>query len=143
MPAMLLMLEDNSERVERFVAVLRRVAPAVELRLWRDAWKMIRECPPLLPSARLISLDHDLDPECETADDPGTGWDLTKVLAAQPPCCPVIVHSSNGERATWMMGEFDLGGWEYHRIAPIGDDWIENDWRRLVRRLLRRATPKV
>src|SRR5207237_9998450 len=89
------MLEDNAERVERFVAVLARVAPGVELRLWRDAWKMIREAPPLLASARLISLDHDLDPEREGADDPGTGWDLTKVLAALPPCCPVIVHTSN------------------------------------------------
>jgi hypothetical protein len=61
------------------------------------------------------------------------------VLAALPPCCPVIVHTSNGERATWMAGEFDLGGWEHHRVLPVGDDWIENDWQRLVRRLLRRA----
>jgi hypothetical protein len=135
---MILMLEDNAERVERFVAVLARVAPGAELRLWRDAWKMIREAPPLLPAARLISLDHDLDPEDEHADDPGTGWDVTKVLAELTPCCPVIIHTSNGERATWMMGEFDLGGWAYHRVAPLGDDWIENDWRRLVRRLLKR-----
>lgn len=133
------MLEDDAERVERFTAVLARIAPGVELRLWRDAWKMIRDVPPLLRSARLISLDHDLDPEDETADDPGTGWDLTKVLAELRPRRPVIIHTSNGERATWMMGEFELGGWEYHRIAPLGDDWIENDWRRLVRRLLKRS----
>jgi hypothetical protein len=50
----------------------------------------------------------------------------------------VIIHTSNGERGTWMEGEFDLGGWKYHRIAPLGDDWIEQDWRRLVRRLLKR-----
>jgi hypothetical protein len=100
---------------------------------------MIREAPPLLRAARLISLDHDLDPEDGSSDDPGTGWDLTKVLAELAPCCPVIIHTSNGERATWMMGEFHLCGWEYHRIAPIGDDWIENDWRRLVRRLLKRT----
>ena len=71
--------------------------------------------------------------------DPGTGWDLTKVLAALPPCCPVILHTSNGERGTWMMGEFHLGGWEYHRVAALGDDWIEEHWRRVVRRLLRRS----
>src|SRR5262245_25111414 len=135
---MLLMLEDNSERVERFTAVLRAIAPELEVRIWRDAWKMIREIGPFLPHAYVICLDHDLDPEEETSPDPGTGWDLTKVLAALPPGCPVIIHTSNGERATWMMGEFDLGGWEYHRVAPLGDDWIENDWRRLVRRLLRR-----
>jgi hypothetical protein len=135
---MLLMLEDNSERIERFTAVLRLVAPDLELRIWRDAWKMIREMEPLLSQVTLISLDHDLDPEAENSPDPGTGWDLAKVLAARPPCCPVIIHTSNGERARWMIGEFELGGWRTHRIAPIGDDWIENDWRRLIRRLLRR-----
>ena len=140
---MILMLEDDAERIERFTAVLARIAPGVELRIWRDAWKMIREAPPLLSAARLISLDHDLDPEGEGADDPGTGWDLTKVLAARRPCCPVIVHTSNGERATWMAGEFELGGWEYHRLPPLGDDWIERDWRRLVRRLLKRQARRA
>ena len=135
---MLLMLEDNAERIARFQAVLRRIAPDREVRIWRDAWRMIDEMQPFLPQAALISLDHDLDPEDEKSPDPGTGWDVTKVLAALPPCCPVIIHTSNGERSTWMMGEFDLGGWEYHRIAPLGEDWIENDWRRLAQRLLRR-----
>ncbi len=135
---MLLMLEDNAERVQRFTAALQQVDPALELRVWRDAWKMIREVERLLPLARVISLDHDLDPEEGAAADPGTGWDLTRALAAFPPCCPVIIHTSNGERADWMMGEFELGGWEHHRVAPLGDDWIERDWRRLIRRLLRR-----
>ena len=64
---MLLMLEDNAERIERFTEALRRVAPEMELRLWRDAGKMLEEMPALLPKVRLISLDHDLDPEHETA----------------------------------------------------------------------------
>jgi hypothetical protein len=133
----MLMLEDNAERVQRFSASLRRIDSTLELRLWRNAWRMIREAEPLLPFARVISLDHDLDPEEEDAADPGTGWDLTKWLAALPPVCPVIVHTSNGERATWMMGQFELGGWHYHRVAPLGEDWIERDWHRLVRRLLK------
>ena len=135
---MLLMLEDNAERIERFCAVLHAIDPALELRVWRDAWKMIREVGPLLPMARLVSLDHDLDPEEGSITDPGTGWDVTKVLAALPPYCPVIIHTSNGERGTWMMGEFHLGGWEYHRVAALGDDWIEAHWGPVVRRLLRR-----
>jgi NAD+-processing family protein with receiver domain len=135
---MLLMLEDNAERLQRFAAVLRRIDPALPLRVWRNAWTMIREVEPLLPSARLISLDHDLDQEEGMSGDPGTGWDVAKFLAALAPTCPVIIHTSNGERATWMMGEFELGGWDLHRIPPIGDDWIERDWRRVVRRLLRR-----
>jgi hypothetical protein len=32
----------------------------------------------------------------------------------------------------------ELGGWEFHRVPPLGDDWIENDWRRVVRDLLNR-----
>jgi hypothetical protein len=62
---------------------------------------------------------------------------LVQHLAALPPVCPVIVHTSNGERATWMVGELELGGWEFHRVPALGDDWIERDWRRTVRDLLR------
>jgi hypothetical protein len=134
---MILMLEDNDDRIRRFTAALQRIDPALTLRVWRNAWTMLREVKPLLSSARLISLDHDLDPEDGSPDDPGTGWDVVKVLAALPPVCPAIVHTSNGERANWMVGEFELGGWEYYRVAPLGDDWIEQDWRRLVRRLLK------
>ncbi len=136
---MLLMLEDNADRLQRFAAVLRQVDPALPLRVWRSAWTMIRDVGPLLPSARLISLDHDLDPEEGDSTDPGTGWDVAKFLAALPPVCPVVIHTSNGERATWMMGEFELGRWQFHRVPPLGDDWIEQDWQRIVRRLLRRT----
>jgi hypothetical protein len=137
-PCLLLMLEDNAERIRSFTTTLRRIDPALQLRVWRNAQTMIREVEAFLPAARLISLDHDLDPEDGTNDDPGTGWDVTKFLATLPPACPVIVHTSNGERGTWMMGEFELGGWKRHRVAPIGDDWIERDWYRLVRRILKR-----
>ena len=139
---MLLMLEDDAERIGRFTAALRRIDPALELRTWRDAWKMIREAEAFLPRARLISLDHDLEPEAGAGADPGTGWDVTKALAPLAPCCPVIIHTSNGERGTWMMGEFHLGGWEYHRVAALGDDWIEAHWRRVVQKLLRRR-PRI
>jgi NAD+-processing family protein with receiver domain len=135
---MLLLLEDNADRVERFSATLRRIDPGLHMRLWRNAWAMIREVELLLPFAQLISLDHDLDPEDGEIADPGTGWDVAKYLAARRPACPVIVHTSNGERAAWMCGEFEGGGWKYERVAPLGDDWIERDWRHAVRRMLQR-----
>jgi hypothetical protein len=135
---MLLMLEDNADRIRSFSATLARIEPALPLRIWRNAWTMIREAEPLLPHAFLISLDHDLDPEEGDSTSPGTGWDVTKHLATLPPVCPLIIHTSNGERATWMSGEFDLAGWKYYRVPPIGDDWIEHDWGRKVRRLLKR-----
>jgi hypothetical protein len=136
---MLLMLEDDAERVERFTTTLHAVEPELPLRIWRDAWTMIREMASLLPGARVVSLDHDLDPEEGRTRDPGTGWDVARYLAALPPVCPVVIHTSNGPRAEWMMGEFELGGWKHYRLPPLGDDWIERDWRRLVRRLLRRG----
>jgi hypothetical protein len=134
---MLLMLEDNSERVERFTTVLRVLDPAMPLRVWGDAHRMMREAGPLLPAAVLISLDHDLEP-MPGASDPGDGYMVAKWLTAQGVVRPVIVHSSNGERSSWMAGEFDLAGWQHWRVAPLGDDWVESDWRRVVRRLLKR-----
>jgi len=133
---MLLILEDNDERIRRFRSVLGLINLRLELRIWRNAWSMIREVEPFLPQADLISLDHDLEPEDGDSADPGTGWDVTRFLAARPAVCPVIIHTSNRDRSTWMMGEFDLAGWEYHRVPPLGEDWIERDWRRLVRRLV-------
>ncbi len=134
---MLLLLEDDAERLERFAAVLRALAPDLPVRVWRDAHAMIREAGPLLPTAALISLDHDLVPE-PGGPDPGDGYMVARWLTAQPVVRPVIVHSSNGERSSWMAGEFDLAGWRHWRVAPLGDDWVESDWRRVVRRLLKR-----
>lgn len=138
---MLLMLEDDAERLERFAAVLRAFDPSPTLHAWRNAHAMIREAGPLLASATLISLDHDLEPEAE-GDEPGDGYLVAQWLTSQPVVRPVIVHSSNRERSTWMAGEFELGGWRHWRVSPLGDDWIEADWRRMVRRLLRRAMSK-
>jgi hypothetical protein len=133
---MLLMLEDNAERVRRFTEALRAVDPALHLLVWRDARAMIHEAGPHLAAARLISLDHDLEAPAG-APDPGDGLEVARFLVAQPVVRPVIIHSSNGERSTWMAGEFELAGWPFWRVAPLGEDWVEVDWRRLVRRLLR------
>ena len=34
-----------------------------------------------------------------------------------------------------MAGEFELAGWSDRRIAPIGERWIEEYWRVVVRDL--------
>jgi hypothetical protein len=131
----LLLLEDNAERLERFAAVLLAIDPALRLRAWRDAHAMIREAGAWLPTAVLISLDHDLEPE-PGEPDLGDGCIVAKWLASQPIVRPVIIHSSNSERSAWMAGEFELAGWRYWRVAPLGDDWIESDWRLVVEHLL-------
>jgi hypothetical protein len=133
---MLIMLEDNAERLERFAAALQAVDSRLPLRVWHDAHAMIREAGPLLQGAAVISLDHDLE-AVPGATDPGDGYLVTKWLVSQPIVRPVIIHSSNSERSSWMSGEFELAGWRHWRVAPIGDDWIESDWRQVVRELLR------
>jgi hypothetical protein len=131
------MLEDNDERLIRFTEVLRAINPELPLKVWRDAHAMIREVDKFLPSAKLLSLDHDLEPMHE-GHDPGDGYMVAKWLVLQPIIRPIIIHSSNGERSSWMAGEFNLAGWRHWRVAPLGDDWVESDWQRVVRRLLRR-----
>ena len=39
--------------------------------------------------------------------------------------------------AVAMIGELELAGWTYHRVPPFGDDWIEADWFRVVKRALK------
>jgi hypothetical protein len=132
------MLEDDADRLARFAAVLRAIDPTLPLRAWRDAHAMIGEAGALLMSATLISLDHDLETEAGAAD-PGDGYLVAQWLVSQPIVRPVIIHTSNRERSDWMAGAFDLAGWRHWRVAPLGEDWIESDWRRVVRRLLERA----
>src|SRR5205807_7476917 len=98
---MLLMLEDNAERVQRFTQALRAIDPGLPLLIWRDAKAMIREVGWHLPTARVISLDHDLEP-LDGGSDPGDGLEVVRFLVSQPIVCPVIIHTSNRERSSWM-----------------------------------------
>ncbi len=134
---MVLILEDDPARVARFRAVLALLAPSLELRVWPDAHGFVREAGSLLAGAVLVSLDHDLEPVPDAAD-PGDGYQAACWLADRPDCPPIIIHTSNGPRAEWMAGALDLGGKRNVRVAPLGDDWIEVDWRHAVRRVLRR-----
>lgn len=134
---MILILEDDPERIERFLTVLRTIAPSTPLMVWPSATRMIREVELFLSTARLISLDHDLEPGKGETEDPGNGMDVARFLAIRPPVCPVVIHTSNRWRSDWMIGEFELGGWRYKRVAPIGDDWIESHWRPVVSMLLK------
>lgn len=133
------MLEDDADRLRRFSTVLERLAPDLDLLVWRDAHRMMREAGPLLPKTVMISLDHDLESE-PGSPDPGDGYMVAMWLVSQPIIRPVIIHTSNGGRATWMEGAFDLEGWPYFRVPPLGDDWVETVWRRTVRRLLKKRT---
>lgn len=135
---MILILEDDLDRTTRFLAVLARIAPAVETRMWTSAPAMLAELPTLLPGAVLVSLDNDLFPLEPGDPDPGEGVDVARWLAEQSPSCPILVHTSNGPAADAMLSLLEPAGWDLHRIPPLGEDWIETDWRGVVRSLLRR-----
>ena len=133
----ILMLEDNDERIESFQAVVATLSPPLRLKVWFDAPAMIAESPPLFDEACLFSLDHDLNQRAGANRDPGDGLEVAKFLALKQPICPVLIHSSNYERAWSMHNEFRFAGWTVDRIGPIGDDWIQRLWLPKVQDLLK------
>jgi hypothetical protein len=137
---MIYILEDNDERVRQFTAASALIAPEIPVRIWRSAHQMMQDLVDGLEHAQIISLDHDLNRLSTDADDPGTGYDVAKFLGELIPCCPIIIHTSNGDRGNWMVGELSRGGWTYDRVYPAGDEWIANDWARTLRKYLRQKT---
>ena len=134
---MIYVLEDNEDRVRQFRAAAAAVAPDVPVRFWRSAHAMIADLVDSLEHAAIISLDHDLNRFADEPD-PGTGYDVANLLAELIPCCPIIIHTSNAERGTWMEGALQRAGWQYERVYPFGDDWIAKEWTAAVRRRLGR-----
>ncbi len=132
---MLLMLEDDNERVTQFQSALATLQDPPALQVWADAHRMISEAPVLLPRTHLISLDHDLIPD-EGMPDPGDGYFVVQWLTSQSHVRPVIIHTSNAERAAWMSGEFDLNGWTYFRVLPLDENWIRDWWLPTVQDIL-------
>jgi ADP-ribosylglycohydrolase len=132
----LLLLEDNAERITAFEAVVRQLGEDWQMRVWRDAHAMIAECEGCFGDTHLISLDHDLNPQSGATRDPGTGVEVAKLFASHFPFCPVIIHSTNADRAWSMHNELRFGGWNVERVGPIGDDWVGKLWLPKAREML-------
>ena len=132
---MILLLEDDADRTTRFHAAAARLG--IELVVWRSAFDMLAELPTCFPAATLIALDHDLISE-PGEPDLGDGLMVARHLVTLPEPRSVVIHTSNTLRGDSMEGELQLAGWRYRRILPVGDDWIEVDWYRAVKHLLRR-----
>ncbi|MEM0914389.1 MAG: cyclic-phosphate processing receiver domain-containing protein [Planctomycetota bacterium] len=129
-----LILDDDRDRVERFTAVCDGLG--LDYRVWTSAYRFAEEVAECVPSAALISLDHDLIDEQGDADVLGDGLIAAQALAELEPSCPVIVHTTNGFAAPEMMSLLAESGWQTVRLAPIGFDWIESDWRIEAARLV-------
>ncbi len=127
---LILILEDNEERIEVFGKAVAQLGVGYEHKLWRDSHSMRAECGQFFPEAVLISLDHDLNPVSESAGDPGTGREVAEFLGDFPPVCPVLLHSSNTDRVYSMQNDLRFAGWNVDRVGPLGSDWILTTWLR-------------
>ena len=133
----ILILEDNDERIREFRAAVAQLGDSYDLRLWVDAPTMIAECTPHLSAACLISLDHDLVPQSDSAPDPGTGLEVAEFIAAQEPSCPIILHTTNHERRWSMHNALRFGGWSIEIVPPFDNAaWIQTSWLRMARTLI-------
>ena len=132
-----LMLEDDSDRIGRFESVL--AANGCGLLCYRTASSFIDSYCTVLQDVSLISLDHDLIPEGEYEDDPGDGREVSRFLATQYPHFHTIIHSSNFECAESMFFTLLEVGWDVEKVAPIGNDWIESYWWPIAKPWLRRG----
>ena len=133
---LILILEDNEDRIRSFQSAVKSLGENFSVRIWFDAPNMIADLPSILNQACLISLDHDLNPQPNITADPGTGLEVAEFLAKQEPICPVLIHSTNHEKAWSMHNELRFAGWLVDRIGPIGDDWIQCLWLPKVKSLL-------
>ncbi len=127
-PSLILMLEDEIERLNRFKKVLSQIEYQVEFRHWRTANEFsvgFRDSDRL---PNLICLDHDLFKWDPDEPDPGDGRDVAQFLAAQDPCCHIVIHSSNMPAADSMLFTLADANWDVEKIAPLGADWIETYW---------------
>lgn len=120
--------------------VLRSRFPAHRAEWFLTAPAMIAWLAHHLDECVLICLDHDLEPDAQAAGeaiDPGTGRNVADFLSAQPPRCPVLIHSTNTAAALGMVRVFEEARWHVARFAPFGDlEWVETTWARHVAELL-------
>jgi ADP-ribosylglycohydrolase len=136
MPRSILILEDDDNRITGFQKVVAELGEGFNLKIWRDAPSMMAECEPFFANAALFSLDHDLNPQPGATTDPVTGLEVAQFLADFLPVCPVLIHSSNTNRAYSMLNELRFSGWMVDRVGPLGVDWISSTWQRGIRTLL-------
>lgn len=125
-------LDDEPSRREAMEAVLTARLPEVHFVFFDNAPDTIEWLDSGLPTATLLSLDHDLGPIRDREGerfDPGIGRDVVDELEAREATCPVIIHSSNGPAADGMLYALQFAGWTAERVYPYNDlEWIESHW---------------
>ncbi|WP_145234675.1 response regulator [Urbifossiella limnaea] len=136
----IVIVEDNADRQ----AVMRRLLAdrfyTFDLRFFDNAPDAIAFLAVHLPDTILVALDNDLDlkpgPDGRGIDQ-GEGRQVAEFLAARPPACPVVIHTTNSPAAGAMEEALRCAGWKTRRVIPFDDmAWIESDWFPAVRRAI-------
>jgi hypothetical protein len=136
MKKLLLVLDDDRERLRGFEEIAARLGSDWGLKSWRNAPAMLAEIDAHFAAAQLISLDHDLYKDAESDPDPGSGRVVADFLAKLAPACPVIVHSTNTDAAWGMHNQLTSAGWSCHLVHHLSQPkWIEEMWLPLATRL--------
>jgi hypothetical protein len=125
---LLLMLEDDHDRISRFRAIVARHHPDVVLKIARTSPEFETEYCLLNDTPDLICLDHDLFTDSTDEPDPDDCRDVSAFLNTRLAKCPARIHSTNAHGAGSMMFSMLDAGWTVDRIAVIGDDGIESYW---------------
>ena len=131
-PPYIAILEDNTDRRTVMQSCLQELLPTHTPIFFDSAHDMVTWLRTHQPEVSLISLDFDL-PITRTPDghlvDYGTGNVVADHLAATPPTCPVIIHSSNATGAFQMAETLRRAGWPTARVHPADDTaWIPGPW---------------
>jgi len=126
MDRFIFILEDDADRRARFEKIATAIGCTVQF--WHDAGEMIAALVRGPAHCAAFSLDCDLIPP-DGSDAWGDRIEVARYLAGRPPIAPVIVHSTNRDGSRQMMTLLRDAGWHVRRVAPIGGDWIERDWR--------------
>ena len=132
-------LEDNAGRIAAMRTCLTQMSNVAEILFFETAHDMVAWLDEHLGEVAMISLDHDLSLRDNAGRkvDCGTGRQVADYLAALPPTCPVIVHSSNDVCAQGMFFTLKDAGWPSSRVYPCDDTaWIANAWIEQVRRFV-------
>ena len=128
----ILLLEDNEKRIARFRQLVAELGAGLELKVWRDTHSMLAECEPFFARATLICLNDAPNSQPVTDTEP----DLSTFLGDFLPVCPVLIHSSDLDRAVSIQGELDRAGWRVDRVSSSEADRIETTWLRRARELI-------
>lgn len=133
----ILILEDDARRRDAMRDCLGDRFFQYETLFFDNAAEMCAYLQTHLPSALVISLDHDLELKPQANGKPidmGTGREVADFLAARTPACPVVIATTNSASGDGMEFLLREANWETHRVQPWGDlDWIPTQWFRAVR----------